>query len=94
MVIYYLFAFDHKLLNLKNIIGRKTELCIHLYLYKPHILSACCIPGSAAPRQVWNIKGETQLGKTAAFSGCALVFYKPSPSGGHMGSQFLDLADG
>ena len=45
MVIYHLFAFDHKLLNLKNIIGTKTELYIHLYLFRPHILSACCIPG-------------------------------------------------
>ena len=51
MVIYHLFAFDHKLLNLKNIIGTKTELYIHLYLFRPHILSACCIPGTAAPRQ-------------------------------------------
>lgn len=93
MVIYYLFAFDHKLLNLKNI-GTKTKLCIHLNLFRPHILSACCIPGSVAPRKDWNIKEGETLEKTAAFSGCALAFYKPSPSGGHMGSQFLDPADG
>ena len=68
MVIYYLFAFDHKLLNLKNIIGTKTELCIHLYLFRPHIVSACCIPDSVAPRQDWNIKeGETHIRKDCSF---------------------------
>ena len=39
-------------------------------------------------------KEKLTLERTAAFSGCVLAFYKPSPRTGHMGHQFLVLADG
>lgn len=56
----------------------------------PAAFQAGLLPGKSGTLK----KERLTLGKTAAFSGCALAFYKPSPSGGHMGSQFLDPADG
>ena len=80
MVIYYLFAFDHKLLNLKNINGTKTELCIYIFICSGHtyLLSACCVPGTAAPKKIWNIIGEIHFRKDRSFLWVRAVLYKPS----------------
>ena len=56
----------------------------------PAVFQAVLLPGKIGILK----KERLTLEKTAAFSGCALAFYKPSPSGGHMGSQFLEPADG
>ena len=56
----------------------------------PAVFQTVLLPGKTGILK----KERLTLEKTAAFSGCALAFYKPSPSGGHMGSQFLDPADG
>lgn len=56
----------------------------------PAVFQALLLPGKIRILK----KERLTLEKTAAFSGCALAFYKPSPSGGHMGSQFLDPANG
>ena len=56
----------------------------------PAVFHAVLLPGKSGILK----KERLTLGKTAAFSGCALASYKPSPSGGHMGGQFLDPADG
>ena len=56
----------------------------------PAVFQALLLPGKIRILK----KERLTLEKTAAFSGCALAFYKSSPSGGHMGSQFLDPANG
>jgi hypothetical protein len=43
MVIYYILDFDHKLLNLKNIMGTKTELYIYLHLFRQHVFIKCLL---------------------------------------------------
>lgn len=61
----------------------------HIY-WVPAVFQAVLLPSKSGILK----KEKFTLERTAAFSGCVLAFYKPSLSTGHMGSQFLVLADG
>lgn len=61
----------------------------HIY-WVPAVFQAVLLPSKSGILK----KEKFTLERTAAFSGCVLAFYKPSPSTGQMGSQFLVLADG
>lgn len=81
MVIYYVLAFDRKFLNMKNIIGTKTELCIYLHLSgNMHVLTAqCYVPGTLmTSKQVLYSKERKSftLDCATAFSDSVQAFSK------------------
>lgn len=97
MVIYHRLAFDHKLLNLKNIIGTETELCIHLHLFRQQIFSEglLCSRHWDCSQVIWNVKeGGVHVRKDRSSLWVCAGFHKPSVSASRVGSLFPGPAGG
>lgn len=90
MVIYYRLAFDHKLLNLKNIIGTETELCIHLHLFRQQIFSEGLLRPWGLSQAIWHVKeGGVHVRRDRSSLWASAAFHKPSVRASPVGSVFL-----
>lgn len=81
----YLLALDHKLLNLKNTIDIKTELCIHLHLFSQHIFTKrrLCSRHSLFPHKSENVKQEASTWERIA------ALSQRQPFLGPVGQEFI-----